>query len=330
MSTFRTLSLTTVLLALLLVMPFGKTAFAWEPDGPVEFIVPGSAGGGYDRAARALQKVIEKHKLLNVPFNVINRPGGGGNIGLNYLLGKPADGRSMLIASTAILANHITGRSDKTYSDLTTLVNLFDEYITTSVNADSALADPKVFIDRLKNDPRSLSVGFCCTRGGGNHLAAALLVKQAGGNPRDLTIVVYKGSGEVVPAILGDHIKVASVPASNVLGQVEEGTMKFVGIASPVPLAGRLAGVPIWRDHGLDVVIGHSRVLFAQPGLSDDKRKFWEDLYEKVSNTPEWREVADNNLWRINYLRGDDTIPELKSKYELVKSLLDDVGMLKK
>ncbi len=61
------------------------TAAVWQPSGPVEFIVGTPPGGGQDRPARTLIRIMQSAGLVGVPMKVSNIPGkGGGNRGFFY------------------------------------------------------------------------------------------------------------------------------------------------------------------------------------------------------------------------------------------------------
>ena len=53
-------------------------AWAWEPEKPVEFIVPAGTGGGADQMARLIQGIVVKHKLMKESMIVVNKSGGAG------------------------------------------------------------------------------------------------------------------------------------------------------------------------------------------------------------------------------------------------------------
>ncbi|RIM86511.1 tripartite tricarboxylate transporter substrate binding protein, partial [Staphylococcus shinii] len=55
------------------------------PDETVEIVAPASPGGGWDTTARAIQKIILEENLTKQNVNVINKPGGGGEVGWQYL-----------------------------------------------------------------------------------------------------------------------------------------------------------------------------------------------------------------------------------------------------
>ena len=53
----------------------------WRPEREVEIVAGTPPGGGLDRTARALSKVLESRRLLDMPVKVTNMPGDGSQIG---------------------------------------------------------------------------------------------------------------------------------------------------------------------------------------------------------------------------------------------------------
>ena len=51
---------------------------AWEPQKPVEFVIPAGSGGGADVMARFIAPLISKHNLSPQPFVAVNKSGGAG------------------------------------------------------------------------------------------------------------------------------------------------------------------------------------------------------------------------------------------------------------
>jgi putative tricarboxylic transport membrane protein len=89
-------------------------AASWSPEKNVEIIVTTGPGGAQDRTARVMQRILQKGQYTPVPITVLNKPGGGGAIGLAYLNLHPGDGQYLLTTSPTILANHILGKSKVT------------------------------------------------------------------------------------------------------------------------------------------------------------------------------------------------------------------------
>src|SRR5262245_35096929 len=80
--------------------------FAWAqsyPTRPVRIIVPFAPGGVNDITARLIGQWLSER--LRQQFIVENRPGGGGNIGIEAVVRSPADGYTLLVVGTTAAIN---------------------------------------------------------------------------------------------------------------------------------------------------------------------------------------------------------------------------------
>ncbi len=80
----------------------GRAADAY-PAHPVKIIAPFTAGGPTDLVARLLADKLSQS--LKQQFYVENRPGAGGNIGMVQVARSPADGYTILVASSSYVVN---------------------------------------------------------------------------------------------------------------------------------------------------------------------------------------------------------------------------------
>jgi tripartite-type tricarboxylate transporter receptor subunit TctC len=65
-----------------------SAAPGWKPSRTIELIAPAGPGGGWDMLCRVIQKSLVQEKLVEKNVIVVNKPGGGGSVGWNYLEGK--------------------------------------------------------------------------------------------------------------------------------------------------------------------------------------------------------------------------------------------------
>ncbi len=100
------------------------TAFAaesgWKPEKPVEFVVQAAAGGGSDIFARSIAKVLADEKIVTVPINVVNKPGGSGAVAYSYLNQKKGDPHVIATATGSYITTPVHGHSPVSYKDFTT------------------------------------------------------------------------------------------------------------------------------------------------------------------------------------------------------------------
>ena len=92
-------------------------AEAWKPAKPVTIIVANAAGGTGDRTVREIQRVVQAHKLLDVPVVIVNRPGGNGTIAMNQLVASRGDAHVLLLVSGANLSAQIAGLTPHGHAD---------------------------------------------------------------------------------------------------------------------------------------------------------------------------------------------------------------------
>src|SRR5262245_22609842 len=71
---------------------FSAVAAEWKPDKKVvEVVVPNAPGGGNDRVVRLVIKIAQEQRLVDAVMNVVNKPGAGIVMGMNYLNQHPGD-----------------------------------------------------------------------------------------------------------------------------------------------------------------------------------------------------------------------------------------------
>jgi putative tricarboxylic transport membrane protein len=305
------------------------TAADWKPERNVDIIVGVSPGGGQDKTARLVQKILFERRLVEVPVTVVNKPGGGGTIGWTTLTQRPADGHALEIGNTTLLTNHLFGRTAISYADVTPVAILLAESLAFSVREDSPIKSGRDLVERLRKDAGSLSVSIGSSLGGPNHIALALVAKAAGGDPRKLKAVVFQGGGDAVTALLGGHVDLISSAANNVIGHVTAGKVRVIGITAAQRLAGMFAAVPTWREQGVNVVISNWRLVAAPKGATQAQIAFWENALGKVVETEEWKKDLAQNDFENLFMKSQETSRYLKAQNEEFRAALTEIGAVK-
>src|SRR4051794_28357475 len=91
----------------------------WQPTKNVEIVVPSAPGGSNDKTARSIERVVHDKRLLTPTLTVVNKPGGGNAMTMNYLNLHAGDAHYLMIGTPTILTNHIIGASTLNYTDFT-------------------------------------------------------------------------------------------------------------------------------------------------------------------------------------------------------------------
>jgi putative tricarboxylic transport membrane protein len=299
----------------------------WRPDGTVELIVGTGPGSGFDRMARELQRIGQETKLLDFTTTVVNKPGGNTAAGFVYLNQHEGDGRYIGVMSPVLLTNNLSGANPLSYKDLVPLSIMVREEIAMAVSSESSIKSGTEFLDRLKKDPTSVSIGLSGV-GGQNHLTVGLVAQTAGVDITKLKIVGFDGSSDVVTAVLGGHVDVIVAPVSTIAPQLEAGTMRVLGVASAERLGGIFADTPTWREQGVDTVFANWRGFVAPSGTPPEQVAFWNDVMSKLSATQQWQDEMKKSWLTPDYLDAEKTKVFLDGENAKLKGVLQALGLV--
>lgn len=301
---------------------------AWKPEKAVELIALNAPGGGGDRILRIMSSIMQERRQLDVPANVVNKPGGGGAVAYAYLNQHPGDGHYVVLASKSILTNHVAGRGPS-YTEFTPVAFLFGEYISVTVKPDSPLRTGKDIVERLKADPSALSFGIATSMGNPNHQGIAAALKAAGVDIRKLRTVIFPSGGRATAAMLGGHVDIVPITAAFAASMARQGQVRVITVTAPTRLSDVLAEVPTWREQGYDAVVSNWRAMVGPKGMTPSQIAYWEQALLRFVESEEWKKELANNFWRGEYMRSADMRKYLDQDNEQVKVFLAELGLAK-
>lgn len=320
----------TVVLASLIGTTAARAADAdWKPTETVEIVVSQGPGGMTDLIARLIQQVVRNEGIVPVAVNVANRPGGGGAVGLNYLAKRPADGHTLSIANTTLLSTHIVGRSPMTYTHFAPVATLSQEHVAFAVHPTSPFRTGKDLLDRLKQDPGSVSIAIGAAVGNQNHIAVAMVAKGLGLDARKLKTVIFKSGGETMTQILGGHVDLGMTSSGQFVDHMQAGRVRLLAIAAPQRLEGELAAIPTWREQGVDSVAGLWFTVIAPANTPAAAVRYWERVIAAVVKNPEWQQFNRSRQMLPMYHGGAAAAAFLKEEYDRLKGILGELGLAK-
>lgn len=307
---------------------FAGAQDTWKPTRPVTLIAPNAAGGNSDRLAREMQGLLQTHRLVEVPVVVVNRPGGAGTIALNQLMTSAGDGHLLLIGTPGLLSNHITGLSQYNHHDVTVLVLLLEDYYGVNVRPASPIHSAREMLERFQKNPDGMAVGTTSVAGA-NHTSLIMGLRRGGVDVKRVKTVTFAGGGQSTMALLGGHVEVLSTGLSNMAEHLQQGKMRLLVHSGPQRKAGLFAEAPTWREMGVDVTMASWRTVLAPKDLKPAQIAYWEGVFKKLVERPEWKkEVADNH-WENTYLPAAEARKRLDREYADTKQILSELGMAK-
>lgn len=304
-------------------------AIAWKPDKAVEIVAPSGAGGTTDRTARVVARILTQYKLVDVPVNVVNKPGGSGTIGLNYVNQHPGDGHYIIIATTGSISNHILGLIPYNHTSFTPLAMLFDEYLAVNTRADSPIASGRDLIDRLRKDPQAASFGISTSIGGGNHTTLMVALKAGGVDIKRVKTAVFQGGAATTTALLGGHVDVINTAPGNMVSHFRAGKLRPLAVSAPQRLGGAFASVPTWKEQGVNAVSSSWRGLMGPRAMTPEQIAYWDRVFAALVKTEDWKKDLQENFWDEGYLDARATRKRLDEEYAEYKAILSELGVSK-
>jgi tripartite-type tricarboxylate transporter receptor subunit TctC len=209
---------------------FATAAAAQDyPSKPIKLVVPFPPAGGTDIMSRVVaQKLTDANKWTIV---VDNRPGAGGNIGVDAAAKSSPDGYTLVMGQTSNLAINPSLYKDLPYDplkDLVPVVLVGEGPIALAVRNESPLKSVADLVAAAKAKPDAISMA---SPGSGTvaHLSGVRLMQAAGVH---FEHIPYKGASAAIPDLLGGNVDfyVSSVPS--VQGQVAAGRLRVLAVTS--------------------------------------------------------------------------------------------------
>jgi len=161
-------------------------------------------------------------------------------------------------------------------------------------------------------------------------MTAAAAVRATGADPRRMKVVIFKGSGESITAVLGGHVDVMVSSSGSVLGMVQAGKARVLGVAAPQRMGGSFANAPTFREEGVDsALIPAWRGFFGPPGLTPAQVAFWDDAFAKMAESAEWKKNLEEGDLTQQFLKSREFAKYLDREYAATKQIMIDLGLVK-
>jgi putative tricarboxylic transport membrane protein len=298
----------------------------WKPEKPVELVATNAPGGGSDRILRIMVKILQDRRMLPVPVSVVNRPGGGGSVAYNYVNQRAGDGHAMVLGSRSILTNHIAGHGPS-YTELTPVVWLFDEYISVTVKPISPIKTGRDLISFMKRDPSAISFGIATSIGGPNHQGIAVPLRVSGIDIKKIKNVIFPSGGAASTAMMGGHVDVVPISVAFGASLLRNKQVRMIAVTAPKRFSGVLADVPTWREQGVNAEVATWRVLVGPKGMTPGQIAYWENLFRRFIEAEEWKKELEENFWTSHYMGSAETRKRMAIDNEESKAFLAELGL---
>ncbi len=290
------------------------------PTRSIQFIIPWAAGGGGTVNAQALQPHFEK--AIQGSVQIINKPGGGGTIGWNYLANASPDGYTVGVTNQSFILTQYTTRTGVSFKRVDPIIMVIDMPAALAVKMDAPWKNFKEFINYAKANPEKVQMGNSGL--GANYHVSALGIEMVTGVK--FTHVPFKGAGPSMTALLGGHVDAAVSELPTLLPYVEGKKFRLLVVGSEernfaVP------DVPCMKEEGYEQIFVGAWYIWSVPkGVPKERVQKLHDAFKAAMEAKEYKELYRKLGGVVRYLPP----PELPAFYEQedkkLKRLIDYSG----
>ncbi|WP_349743312.1 Bug family tripartite tricarboxylate transporter substrate binding protein [Roseateles cavernae] len=303
----------------------GALPLSARASANLKIMVPANPGGGWDSTGRALGKALQDAGVASsVTFE--NKGGAAGAIGLaQFVNASKGDPNSLMVMGAVMLGGLITGKPPVSLSQATPIARLTSEYNVFVLPASSPLKTMKDVVEQMKKDPASVKWGGG-SRGATEHIAAAMLAREAGVDAAKINYVPFRGGGEATAAILGGNVTVGGSGYSEFQQYIESGKMRAIAVTSATRLKG--LDIPTLKEMGYNVEIGNWRGVYAPPGITPEQRKALTDMVIKATKSKAWAEALEKNGWTPAVMAGKEFEDFVDREFASLRATMVKSGMI--
>ncbi len=276
--------------ALAIAMSAGAAHAEWQPDRPINLIVPWAAGGSTDQVTRVVAPILAEE--LGVEVVVVNQPGASGSIGTAEALAAPRDGYTWTANAIANNATYaVTGLvPDTSIDDYAVYLHIANVPLV-SVNPDS----PYQTFDELLEAMRGtdVTVGTAGINSSGGMALAA--IKEAAGGEFGARMVTYDGGNPAVLAAVSGEVVATTQLATEQSEMAKGGRLRPLVVLSDEPLVVEgMDVVPPITDFIPDFPVAADYFgVFIPVGAPDEVYETVDEIWQRrVMDSPELKAYA--------------------------------------
>lgn len=232
------------------------------PNRPVRIIVPAAPAGPTDVMARVISPGLSIR--LGQTVLILNRAGAGGNIGVVQAAKSPADGYTLLVASTGFVVNPSLYREPgyDPFKDFLPITELGSSPNVILVHPSSSITSIAELIATAKRDKDKLNI-INPGQGSAPHLTAELLQLRAGIAVENIP---YNGAGPAIQALLAKTTPVGITALPPALPHIKSGALRALAITGEKRWFD-LPNVPTMQESGYpDLVSETFQGMYAPAG----------------------------------------------------------------
>jgi len=295
----------------LLVQPLQAETY---PSQSIQVVITLAPGDSLDLTGRAIS--AELAKILKTPVIPVNKTGGAGTVGADFVAKGKKDGYTVLFINSNIIYSYATNPGDIPYNpfqDLEPLCLAVSVPLLIAVQAEAPWKSIQELSDYIKQNPGKIR-GSSTGVGSVGHFGYEVIRAETGAA---ITMVPYKGASPGLTALLGGHVEVAIPSFSLASPQLKAGKIRILLTSKKIP---EYPQIPTLTQ------LGYKRDMssvwfgfFVPPGVPDSAKKILLAGLEK----------SIKSVDVLNAFQNLGALEDYKPAGEFKKMMTDEYGMIK-
>lgn len=288
------------------------------PSKAVQVIITANAGGGVDITERIAGQYIEEE--LGQSLVPVNVAGAGGATGMQQVLAADPDGYTVLYTTDAIITANLMGMTDAEYTDFKFVgMNAMTTNMCFVTSSEFQTFDE--FVEYAKAHPGELKYGV--QTGTYSEQLAAMMWKNLG---IDIQIIDIGTISDIVVALVGGHVDMASGPMSNMADYVEKGDFVVHGMLSE-ERDPNFSEIPTMYELGVDFHLPRFYGYMFSKDVPDEIVKTFADAVYAATQNEDYIKDIEEQGYTPAISTQEETlkyVEETKIQYELYQAVLEE------
>ena len=300
-------------------------AIAWQPNKPIDFIIMAGKGGGADKMARLMQGIVEKESLAERPLVPVNKSGGSGAEALMAAKGASDPDHTIMVTLNSFYTTPL--RQPGLEVDVLTfapVARMAEDTFLLWVHADTGITTFEQWLDVAREQGSKWVMGGTGSNSEDNIITDFLNTNYG----LSMKYIPYKGGGAVAKDVAGKQINSSVNNPSEAIGFWQSGDMvplvAFTNERLPM-----FPEVPTLREKGGEFSYFMQRSVVGAPGMSEEARAYYTELFTKVYNSEDWQAYKSKKSLMGDLMSGEQLSDYWRDQRDNHEQILRSSGAIR-
>ena len=300
-------------------------AIAWQPNKPIDFIIMAGKGGGADKMARLMQGIVEKESLAERPLVPVNKSGGSGAEALMAAKSASDPNHTIMVTLNSFYTTPLRQPGlEVNVLTFAPVARMAEDTFLLWVHADTGITTFEQWLDVAREQGSKWVMGGTGSNSEDNIITDFLNTNYG----LSMKYIPYKGGGAVAKDVAGKQINSSVNNPSEAIGFWQSGDMvplvAFTNERLPM-----FPEVPTLREKGGEFSYFMQRSVVGAPGMSEEARAYYTELFTKVYNSEDWQAYKSKKSLMGDLMSGDQLSDYWRDQRDNHEQILRSSGAIR-